>query len=131
MLSFVCSGLASAASGFGCETVGKVSGHQQCQEHDNFKLLLGSDGDSLLAVRGFAMCATLPTHDVSGEIRGQLRDDIGKYWQLILAALLYFQDTADVSDIDMNEDLEAYRSLNKQTLGELFLQFLFYYSNFE
>lgn len=37
----------------------------------------------------------------------------------------------DVNDIDMNEDLDSYESQNKQTLGELLLQFLYYYSTFE
>lgn len=31
----------------------------------------------------------------------------------------------------MNEDIEPYQSDNKQQLGELFLQFLEYYSNFK
>lgn len=42
-----------------------------------------------------------------------------------------FQKYHEVGAIDMNEELEPYYSDNKQTLGELFLLFLEYYSNFE
>lgn len=44
---------------------------------------------------------------------------------------MLFQCTGDVSEIDMDEDLEGYESQNKLTLSELMLRFLFYYSNFE
>lgn len=37
----------------------------------------------------------------------------------------------DINSIDMNEELPSFNSENKQTLGELFLGFLEYYSNFE
>lgn len=42
-----------------------------------------------------------------------------------------FQLEHDVCTIDINEELEPYYSDNKQSLGELFLLFLEYYSNFE
>lgn len=42
-----------------------------------------------------------------------------------------FQRINDINTIDMNEDIEPYQSDNKQMLGELFLQFLEYYSNFK
>lgn len=41
------------------------------------------------------------------------------------------QKVNDINSIDMNEDIEPYKTDNKQTLGELFLQFLEYYSNFK
>lgn len=41
------------------------------------------------------------------------------------------QNVIDINTIDMNEELPPYTSDNKQTLGELFLLFLEYYSNFE
>ncbi|XP_037916548.1 homeobox protein 2-like isoform X1 [Hermetia illucens] len=37
----------------------------------------------------------------------------------------------DFGFVDMNEEIEPYASQNTQTLGELFLQFLEYYSNFD
>lgn len=42
-----------------------------------------------------------------------------------------FQNTGDVTNIDMNEELEGYSSDNKQSLGDLLLRFLYYYSHFE
>lgn len=43
-----------------------------------------------------------------------------------------FQSTADLSKIDMNEDLQdSFKSENKLSLGDLLLRFLYYYSNFE
>lgn len=41
-----------------------------------------------------------------------------------------FQTVHDINMIDMNEDMEPYYSENTQSLGELFLKFLEYYSNF-
>lgn len=42
-----------------------------------------------------------------------------------------FQKHHDINSIDMNEDIGPFESQNKQTLGELFLQFLGYYSSFD
>ena len=42
-----------------------------------------------------------------------------------------FQKILEINNIDMNEELEPFYSDNKQTLGELFVLFLEYYSNFE
>lgn len=42
-----------------------------------------------------------------------------------------FSPSGDVNSIDMNEELEPYKSENKQTLGELLLRFLHYYSHFK
>lgn len=72
MLSFVCSGLESSAVGFGCEAMGKISRHKQCEEHDDFELLLGSDGHSLPAVRSLAKCTALLAYDLSGQIWGEI-----------------------------------------------------------
>lgn len=42
-----------------------------------------------------------------------------------------FLNSNEVTNIDMNEEVEPYISENQQTLGELFLQFLYYFSKFE
>lgn len=42
-----------------------------------------------------------------------------------------FHNTNEISSIDLKEELKPYHSTNKQTIGELFLKFLGYYSNFE
>lgn len=42
-----------------------------------------------------------------------------------------FQKHHDINSIDMNEDIGPFESQNKQSLGELFLQFLGYYSSFD
>lgn len=42
----------------------------------------------------------------------------------------YHQRTSDITSIDMCETLPPFTSKNEQTLGELFLGFLQYYSNF-
>lgn len=42
-----------------------------------------------------------------------------------------FSLKTDVHNIDMNEEVEPYISENHQTLGELFLQFLYYFGHFE
>lgn len=42
-----------------------------------------------------------------------------------------FQKNHDLSNIDMIETIKPYESDNRLSLGELFLKFLEYYSNFE
>lgn len=42
----------------------------------------------------------------------------------------FYQRINDINSIDMCEDLEPFQSQNTQPLGELFVQFLGYYSNF-
>lgn len=49
----------------------------------------------------------------------------------ILNLVTFYNKTVhDINMIDMNEDLEPFYSENTQSLGELFLKFLEYYSNF-
>lgn len=42
----------------------------------------------------------------------------------------FYQRVIDISSIDMCEELDPYESKNTQPVGELFLMFLEYYSNF-
>lgn len=42
----------------------------------------------------------------------------------------FYHRVNDITSIDMCEELEPFESQNKQTLGELFVEFLGYYSNF-
>lgn len=43
----------------------------------------------------------------------------------------YSQRMSDISSLDMTQEMEPYENGNTQSLGELFLQFLEYYVNFE
>lgn len=42
-----------------------------------------------------------------------------------------FQYCHDISNIDMVEEMEPIRSDNTQSLGEIFVEFLNYYTHFE
>lgn len=41
------------------------------------------------------------------------------------------QRMSDISNLDLTETMEPYKNENVQSLGELFMQFLEYYANFE
>lgn len=74
------SGLASSSIGFGRETMGEISGHQQREEHDNLELFVGPNGHSLFAERRLALRVALSAHHVSGQVSGEWTGD--SLWML-------------------------------------------------
>lgn len=54
-----------------------------------------------------------------------------RLWIVLITYLFLLQRMSDISTLDLTETVEPYKNDNSASLGELFVQFLEYYANFE
>lgn len=75
--------------------------------------------------------AVLPCLHKTNPEKFQVRNFVSFGIRSLIFFFFVWQILHDICTIDMVEYMAPYKSDNRQTLGELFVQFMEYYSNFE